>query len=1578
VSAATQLDLADLVAGSRLLVVGGTGFLGKVWLSMLLCRFPDVGHVHLVVRPKGAGDDPQERLTRCQERFWADVASSPVFDPLRALHPGPAFEAFLKERITPIPGEVSEPFAGVPDFLRDQLRGQTDALVNAAGVVDFNPPLDDALKVNAFGMQNLVALARDLDPQGQGIPFLHTSTCYVAGDRTGQVDEVDPREFPFPKADVPAARAAKEAGEARNVRERLDPVHWDPENEIAECVDTVDDVRRRAEDAFRQSAFLDEAKRNLTGKGEPARGAALDDALKKVRRRYEERKLVAAGVERARFWGWHNIYTYTKSIGEQILCHAGLPFTIVRPAVIESSIAFPFPAWSEGINTSAPLAFLAYKGPVLYPREDETVLDVIPVDMVAAGMLVALGELLEGAQQAVYQLGSSDTNPFKMDRFIELVGLWKRRHFLDDAKGNPFFNWLMAHNEPFSATAADFERWGPGFVADVADGVSDALRVVGVGPLRAVTAPAGKALSTAAKQARISKKLLDLFVPFMATHNYRFSCANTRAAFSRLPAAQRELVPWVPESIEWRHYILDVHMVALQEHVFPVIEDKIRKEKRAFRRHDDLVAMLDELVERHDLAPALLRTEEQGFSRVSYRQLRERARATAARLLAAGLAERGRVILAAQNHPDWCIAYFGILIAGGIVVPLDPEHAADQVPNIARSSGARHALLDAEARESFAHALQIPIFDLHEATAPGPALGLPHGPIDADDTAAILFTSGTTGAPKGVMLSHRNFTSLLGSLARLFPLKPSDRVLSVLPLHHTFEFTCGLLLPLSRGARIIYLDELNGERLSHGLKQGRVTAMVGVPAVWQLLERRIRSQVKEKGLLAELAVDAGLELNRIMGRKTGLDLGRVFFGSVHQRLGGNIRVLISGGAALPKGTQELFQGLGLHLAEGYGLTETAPVLTVAEGRPGAKPGHVGKPVPGVRIRIQDPDAEGIGEVLARGPNVMQGYYGDEAATRAVLDDEGWLHTGDLGRMDHRGRLIIVGRAKDVVVTASGENIYLDDVEASLGEVAHVKELSLVGLPAPRGGERLALLAVPEEPAQGEGWHEARKKARQALHDAIAKLPRVQRPAVLHLVDADLPRTATRKVKRNEVKGILDKIVAASAVEVGAAQTGERTAGAALRAIAAVARVDPAGITSQTDLAQDLEFDSLMMVELAAALEGLGRAAPNSDDLARCRTVGEVETLLSLPAPRIEKARDVVEETLPIPGLLAGPAKSALSVLQREFYGKGLRTRVIGRSFVPANRQVIVVSNHCSHLDMGLVKFGLGRYGRKVVALAAQDYFFEGNRWLKTYFEQLTNLRPIDRRHGLRRALEQAKAVVREGHTVLLFPEGTRYTDGTIHEFKRLVGKLALQTGLDILPVYLDGTFRILPKGAVLPRGRSVTVHIGPPILNQDVLRLTEGMSPGDAARHTARLAHRAVEQLKAGGVLDCSRLGLREATREEESLEDMVARLFGSLPERYSADRVTKPVSWYFSLGGKDGPRWTVAVDDQRCVISPGRPANGRADCVVKTSCDIIKRIVGEAYVPSPPEFMSGAIKTSDIPLLIEFSKVFDLQGRAK
>ncbi len=1553
------LDLTSTLAGKTVVVVGGTGFLGKVYWVMLLAKFPDIRRLVLVVRARGKQG--------AEERFWSGVVPGHCLQPLRDKY-GDGFEAFLREKVEVVEGDIVQPFCGLDHAVRERLRNQVDVIVNSSGIVDFQPPLDIALEVNAFGVQSLVALARDLGD----VPIIHTSTCYVAGYRTGIIEESNPLEHPFPHDG------------------KLERAHWDPDREIDECLDIIRQARHRAGDAFRQSHFLYQAKQNLSASGEPARGKVLEEEIARVRRKFVEAQLAELGHERANFWGWANTYTYTKSIGEQIAARSGLPFSIVRPAIIESCVEFPVKGWNEGINTSAPLIYAIREGQFQMPGSDIR-LDIVPCDMVATGMLLATGELLLRQQKPVYQFGTSDSNPTTMERIYELSGLYKRKYYQRTGRGGPVLSYLQGHIEGALLSPAAFDRWGPKRMAQGASGLAELLdKASASGPLASVFKPTIKSLNHFARGQTKVYNIVKQFEPFVATLDYEFRCDNTRQAFARLVPADQARLIWEPEKLDWRKWFLEIHMPGLERWVFPEMDQRLRKPVRSLRRYESLTELLAQMAERFDLAPALSRTEGDGLSRITFRDWHDRARACAARLIALGVKPGDRVLLVGKNHPDWPISLFGILFARATAVPLDADIDLQTTDVLKRASGARVALVDEAAGQRLADAFggDVRCLAFEEVTAPGDALGLPS--VIEDDTALLIYTSGTTGKPKGVMLSHGNLCSMLGSLAPLFPLEREDRVLSVLPLHHTFELTCGLLLPLSRGSRVVYLDELSAERLTEAMKVGRITAMIGVPALWELLERRIVARVAEHGPAASRAFDMALEFSRGLSKTTGLDVGKLLFGSVHRQLGGHLRFMVSGGAALGESTHQLFAGLGLHLTEGYGLTEASPVLSVAKAGPRSRPKQVGRAVPDVEIKIDAPNPEGVGEVVARGPNVMTGYTDDPDATREVLDVDGWLKTGDLGKLDHRGRLSIVGRAKDVIVASNGENVYPDDVEARLGLPRGVKELSVVGVSDERGGERVACAAVVEAAASRAEAHEQAKKS---LDAAIVELPAAMRPSVIQLFDTPLPRTSTRKVKRKELRHLLERRLTRSASGDESPVTSVR------RVLGNLTRRDPKTISAQATLRGDLGCDSLMLLELLVALEAqLGRSI-DAELFASCNTVEDAEMLVRSLGERPSPARiEPDERTLPIqvPEPLRKGAMRWMGAMQSNFYDQFMETRVTGRAFIPQNRNVLVVANHASHLDMGLVKYALGAYGQDMVSLAAQDYFFEG-KFKKPFFENFSNLVPLSRGGSLRHLLKTAGDLLARGNVVLIFPEGTRSPDGSLQEFKAALGYLALHSKVDLLPIWLGGTHRAFPKGATFVRSRKLDARIGPPLRYRALSERTRGDSMREASRKVTELAQAAVAALSRGSVLDLDApvvaptsasagLSSDKSSGAQPSSESSMAtqpvhpkralsgleaefeRLRGQFVKGATSDKV----SYYFSLGNE---KWTLEASPEACEIERGKPP-GKADCVLKTSPEMFTRIVN-GYTPSATEFMTGKVKSNNVQLLYTFQKIFNLTGAA-
>src|SRR4030095_11326812 len=502
--------------------------------------------------------------------------------------------------------------------------------------------------------------------------------------------------------------------------------------------------------------------------------------------------------------------------------------------------------------------------------------------------------------------------------------------------------------------------------------------------------------------------------------------------------------------------------------------------------------------------------------------------------------------------------------------------------------------------------------------------------------------------------------------------------------------------------------------------------------------------------------------------KTPLNLGQVLFYPIHEGLGGRIRYFISGGSALSEKIQRDFHGLGFTILEGYGLTEASPVLTVTRPENSLLTGTVGKPLPGVEVRIADPDAAGVGEVIARGPNVMLGYYENEAATRKTLIDR-WLYTGDLGRVDDDGNLLLVGRSKEIIVDTNGKNVYPDELEEVYANSSYVKELSIVGLPDGIGEKVASLVVANDEFDISLSRTELHRLVEEHFREVSASLPYFKRVKVLHFTDIELPRTATRKVKRREVVQIIESIEQSqkSSKRVTARESADADSFWLLNIVANVANRPRAEVLLDSRLS-DLGFDSLMFVELATSIEGAGGSISAPERFNEIQNVRELLTVVSRQPGTSTKQEARVEERrkddeIHIPSFVRTAGNKAADLLQGFLYDQFLRTNYEGRSNIPPHTNFLVAANHCSHLDMGLTKMALDEFGKDLVALAAADYFFD-TKYKRAVMENFTNLVPMERTGSLRQSLRHAISFLDRGYNALIFPEGTRSMTGIMADF----------------------------------------------------------------------------------------------------------------------------------------------------------------------------------------------------------------------
>ncbi len=780
----------------------------------------------------------------------------------------------------------------------------------------------------------------------------------------------------------------------------------------------------------------------------------------------------------------------------------------------------------------------------------------------------------------------------------------------------------------------------------------------------------------------------------------------------------------------------------------------------------------------------------------SYARLHTAAAAVAAHLSEdLGVTPGSRVAVWGPNCPELVAALFGVFRARLVLVPIDPYATPEFVDRVLEHTGARVLITDdahgrqRRERRGRPHARVISLSELTFDSGRYPG----ERPASAD-LAEIVFTSGTTGSPKGVMLTHANIVANVLSADVALQPDRGFRLLSLLPLSHMFEQTAGLYLPLHAGAAVHYVTSRHPPVILKALRRHRVTAMAVVPQVLELLLGGIEAEVRRRGAVRRW------QLAHRMAEHVPCGLRRILFGAVHRELGGALALLVSGGAALPADVAATWERLGITVLEGYGATECAPSIA-SNTRAARRPGTVGRAVPGVEVRVSND-----GELLVRGLNVTPGYWHDEEATRAAFAADGWFRTGDLGVVDADGFIHLRGRLNDLIVLPSGLNVHPEDVEAELLREDAVADCAVIGVPGPHGGPQVHAVVVAAEAREG-----AHERVAAAVRAANAHLAPHQRVTGLTLWEhGELPRTDLRKIKRHEVLAVLaGQSPAAAATAPPRAGAADRSA-RVLELLAELAGPSVA-VTPHSDLALDLGLDSLARVELAVQLETELGVSLEDGDLA---ATGSVADLLAL----VEAGETTPSASVAFPEwALLAPARLIRAILQAAVLLPAHALvcgpfRVDGREhLVDAGSPVLLVANHASHLDTPSILRALPRPLRARVAVAAAaDYFFR-TRALRAATPLLLNGFPFAREGAVRSSLEHCGDLIDRGWSVLVYPEGTRSPTGELQPFRSGSGLLATGLRVPVVPVAVEGTHALLPKGRWRPRRGPVTVRFGRPL-----------------------------------------------------------------------------------------------------------------------------------------------------------------------
>lgn len=571
----------------------------------------------------------------------------------------------------------------------------------------------------------------------------------------------------------------------------------------------------------------------------------------------------------------------------------------------------------------------------------------------------------------------------------------------------------------------------------------------------------------------------------------------------------------------------------------------MREPIHKFMKFRDIKEMLVKSGEAFGDRPAyIFKTEKVGqFREITHKQFREEINNLGTKLIKMGLKNK-RIAVISENRYEWGVAYLATVAGTGIIVPLDKALPDNEIENLVIRSEVEAIFysskynevinkikkdqntkvkyfisMDLEKEEKGIYSQKELIEEGKELIEEGNTEFL-ESKINNEEMGIMLFTSGTTAKSKAVMLSHKNICANLMDIAAVLKVDENDRFLSFLPLHHTFECTTGFLYPISKGSCIAFCEGIR--HIADNIKEYQISVMVSVPILFETMYKKVLKGIEKKGKLE--TVKKGIKISNFL-LKFGIDIRKKLFKEIHENLGGKVRLFVAGGAALDPEAEKGFNELGFKLCQGYGLTETSPVIATEDDKY-KKLGSIGKALPSIDVKIVDQNEEGIGELVAKGPSRMIGYYNNEEATKETIDEEGWLHTGDLARIDKDGYIFISGRKKFVIVLKNGKNIYPEELENLINKIDGISESFVYGKPEDDGDYKICAKIVYDKELAKEIYGTTKETDLKEIIWKEVKRVNKTMPAYkyvreLTLTDKELIKTTTQKIKRfEEIKTVI--------------------------------------------------------------------------------------------------------------------------------------------------------------------------------------------------------------------------------------------------------------------------------------------------------------------------------------------------------------------------------------------------------------------------------------------------------------------------
>ena len=827
--------------------------------------------------------------------------------------------------------------------------------------------------------------------------------------------------------------------------------------------------------------------------------------------------------------------------------------------------------------------------------------------------------------------------------------------------------------------------------------------------------------------------------------------------------------------------------------------------------------------------------------------------------------EKKKVLIFSENREEWVYAFYAIWLCDAIVITVDATSTVADVAYIMRDSGADAVWVspgtEAVARQALSETgQQMKVLSIEEGRKmmddggrmrdeslldsssstnnPSSLLSHPSSPMTfegpADETALIIYTSGTTGSPKGVMLSYENMEANIRGVADEVPIfNEQRRTLMLLPVHHVLPLMGSVVAPITRGGGIAISPSMTGPDIMKTLCKGQVAIFIGVPRLWQTLFTGIKKKIDEKWITRALF--------NLCARVQSRALSRFIFKSVRDKMGGHLDYCVSGGAALDREIGNGLKTLGLDVLEGYGMTETAPIIAFT--RPGDYiPGCSGKPLPSVEVKLVN------GELCAKGKNLMLGYYNRPEETAQVIDEDGFLHTGDLASIDSEGRITITGRTKEIIVLSNGKNVQPNEIEFQLEKYdAYVKEAAVT-----EDGDQLVAIIVPQEAwAQGKSTSDMEQLLKENVirpyNRTVENYKKVMRIVVF---EGDLPRTKLDKLQRFKLKDILSEELRVKSEESGGRKGDGREMkgdGREMRGdgkemegttpvekaiIAFIASEKKCPVRLKDHIETDLALDSLDKVSLQSYIEDAFGVTINADEMADFRCIGDMckkveESMdesremkddgLQDLSTNTSKLSSVLHNSSSLPSGKALPTTHGVSAFMHSLYARlfryyfrsNNRLTIRGMENIPATGPVIIAPNHQSYFDGALAVCGLSWRG-------VRDYYFyateehvksDARRWMASRHNVV-----IMERRNLKTSILQMADVLRAGKRLVIFPEGSRTHDGSLGEFKKTFAILSTELNVPIVPVCIKGAYEAMPRGRILPTPHHITVEYLPPVL----------------------------------------------------------------------------------------------------------------------------------------------------------------------